>query len=312
MLSLKTIDGPYGRARNYLAHQDPEMLVSLAHRVYDNQADKFIRYWFHADEDDPRNPHFPAIRPQIYNHEAMPYENLMLGYFTVWQGPENDACDSLMVQKRNEVLVGFSRDGFHWDRRFKQPFLPVCEDFHAWNAGNVQSVAGCPLIVGDSLYFYMSGRYNSKPKHDSNFATGLAMLRRDGFVSVRAGQEEGTLLTKPFRLDGAYLFVNADVCGKKSSLRVELLDESGQPVPGFTRRDCVVMKKVDSTKFLITWKGHSDVSSLKGKTVRVKFYLKEADLYSFWFSPWKTGESNGYTAGGGPGLSRTGRDTLVR
>lgn len=312
VLSLKTIDGPYGRARNYLAHQDPEMLVSLAHRVYDNQADKFIRYWFHADDDDPRNPQFPEIRPQIYNHEAMPYENLMLGYFTVWQGPENDACDSLMVQKRNEVLVGFSRDGFHWDRRFKQPFLPVCEDFHAWNAGNVQSVAGCPLIVGDSLYFYMSGRYNSKPKHDSNFATGLAMLRRDGFVSVRAGQEEGTLLTKPFRLDGAYLFVNADVCGKKSSLRVELLDESGQPVPGFTRRDCVVMKKVDSTKFLITWKGHSDVSSLKGKTVRVKFYLKEADLYSFWFSPWKTGESNGYTAGGGPGLSRTGRDTLVR
>ena len=39
--------------------------------------------------------------------------------------------------------------------------------------GNVQSTAGNPLIVGDSLYFYVSGRYNSKPVHDSNFATAL-------------------------------------------------------------------------------------------------------------------------------------------
>ena len=308
VLSLKTMDPEYGRARNYLAHEDPEMLVSLAHRVYDNHADKFIRYWFHSDEDDPRNPQFPDIRPQIYNHEAMAYENLMLGYFTVWQGPENDACDSLMVQKRNEVLVGFSRDGFHWDRTHKQPFLPVSEDFHAWNAGNVQSVAGCPLVVGDSLYFYMSGRYNSKPKHDSNFATGLAMLRRDGFVSVRAGQEEGTLLTRPFACDGAYFFVNADVRGKKSTLAVELLDEAGQPIPGFTKKDCIVMKRADSTKQLVTWKGHEDLSSLKGKTIRAKFYLKGGDLYAFWVSPWASGESRGYTAGGGPGLNACGVD----
>ena len=308
VLSLKTIDPEYGRARNYLAHEDPEMLVSLAHRVYDNHADKFIRYWFHSDEDDPRNPQFPDIRPQIYNHEAMAYENLMLGYFTVWQGPENDACDSLMVQKRNEVLVGFSRDGFHWDRTHKQPFLPVSEDFHAWNAGNVQSVAGCPLVVGDSLYFYMSGRYNSKPKHDSNFATGLAMLRRDGFVSVRAGQEEGTLLTRPFACDGAYFFVNADVRGKKSTLAVELLDEAGQPIPGFTKKGCIVMKRADSTKQLVTWKGHEDLSSLKGKTIRAKFYLKGGDLYAFWVSPWASGESRGYTAGGGPGLNACGVD----
>ncbi len=70
-------------------------------------------------------------------------------------------------------MIGWSKDGFHWNRENKTAFLPVSEDFHAWNAGNVQSTAGNPLIVGDSLYFYVSGRYNSKPKHDSNFATGL-------------------------------------------------------------------------------------------------------------------------------------------
>ncbi|MEB3372813.1 hypothetical protein SFC43_02705 [Bacteroides sp. CR5/BHMF/2] len=99
ILSLKTINDIYRRSRNYLEHEDPEMLVSLAHRVYDNQSDKFIRYWFHADDDDPRHPQFSELRPQIYNHEAMPYEGYMLGYFTVWQGPENNICDSLNIQK---------------------------------------------------------------------------------------------------------------------------------------------------------------------------------------------------------------------
>lgn len=88
------------------------MLVSLAHRVYDNKSDKFIKYWFNAEDDDPRHPDFPEIRPQIYNHEAMPYESSLIGYFTVWQGPENDACDRLNIQKRNEVLIGWSDDGF--------------------------------------------------------------------------------------------------------------------------------------------------------------------------------------------------------
>lgn len=308
VLSLKTMNGAYRRSRCYLAHEDPEMLVSLAHRIYDNQSDKFIRYWFHADDDDPRHPLFPELRPQIYNHEAMPYESRLLGYFTVWQGPENKDCDSLMIQKRNEVLIGWSRDGFHWNREVKQPFLPVSQDFHAWNAGNVQSTAGNPLIVGDSLYFYVSGRYNSKPEHDSNFSTGLALLRRDGFVSVRSSKKEGgSLTTAPLTCDGTHLFVNADC--RNGSLLVEILDENGSVIPGFSRQQCVRLKKVDSTRLEVQWKGEKQLSSLSGKNVRLKFYLYGSELYSFWFSPWETGESRGYTAGGGPGLDASGVDT---
>ena len=87
-----------------------------------------------------------------------------------------------------------------------------------------------------------------------------------------------------------------------------VLDEQGQPIPGFTRKDCVVMKKVDSTKHLVTWKDNPDLSPLAGKVIQAKFYLKEGDLYAFWISPWQTGESRGYTAGGGPGLNPCGVD----
>lgn len=312
VLSLKTINGKvYRRSRSYLAGEDPELIVSLAHRVYDNKSDKFIKYWFNAEDDDPRHPLFPNIRPQIYNHEAMAYERSLLGYFTVWQGPENDACDSLKIQKRNEVLIGWCDDGFNWKREFKRPFLSVSEDFKAWNAGNVQSVAGCPIIVGDSLYFYVSGRYNSKPEHDSNFSTGLATLRRDGFVSLKAGSREGKATTYPISVDSKYLFVNVDVRSKKSKLAVELLDADGKVIPGFSNKECVVIRSTNKTKQIVMWKNNQNLESLVGKNIRIRFYLTNGDLYSFWLSPWKTGESRGYTAGGGPGLSASGIDEYV-
>lgn len=310
VLSLKTINGTkYRRARCFLSHEDPEMLVSLAHRVYDNKSDKFIKYWFHAEDDDPRHPEYPNIRPQIYNHEAMPYENSMLGLFTIWQGPENNVCDSLMIQKRNEVLIGWSNDGFNWIRKNKKPFLSVSNDVKAWNAGNVQSTAGNPIIVGDSLYFYFSGRYNSKPLHDSNFATGLAMLRRDGFSSMQASKNGGTLITDVIKCEGKHLFVNVDLKDKKGKLEVELLNSKGEVIEGFSKNECVTLKSINNTKQIISWKGKSDFADLKDENIYIKFYLSGGDLYSFWISEFKSGESGGYTAGGGPSLNKQGIDT---
>lgn len=282
------------------------MLVSLAHRTFETTTDKYIKYWFHADDDDPRHPEFPEIRPQIYNHEAMPYESQTIGYFSVWQGPENNVCDSLNIQKRNEVLIGWSRDGFNWNRANKTPFLPVSTDRKAWNAGNIQSTNGNPLIVGDSLYFYVSGRYESKPIHDSNFATGLAMLRRDGFTSLKAEKKEGFLTTKLLSFDGNYLFVNTDV--SKGKLAVELIDEKGNVIQGFSKKDSRIIQKTNSTKQIVTWKSNTDLKTLSGKNIRIKFYLTNGDLFSFWVSPWQSGESRGFTAGGGPGLSISGVD----
>lgn len=142
---------------------------------------------------------------------------------------------------------------------------------------------------------------------DSYTSTGLATLRRDGFVSMH-GDKGGYLMTEKINFDGKYLFVNADV---KGTLTVELLDADGQPLEGFTKKDCVVIKKTDKTKLLISWKRNQDVASLVGKNVRLKFYLDNADLYAFWISPWQTGESRGYTGGGGPELSSSGMDIPI-
>ena len=55
----------------------------------------------------------------------------------------------------------------------------------SWNWANVQSAGGGCLIVGDQLYFYVSGR-QGRPGTDAPgvCSTGLATLRRDGFASM--------------------------------------------------------------------------------------------------------------------------------
>ena len=256
-----------------------------------------LQPWVAADRLDPRNPdpRFKHIEPQLYNLDVFPYESLLVGLFTIWQGPDNETCQALGIHKRNEVLVGFSRDGFHWDRSNRERFLGVSEDPKAWNAGNVQSAGGGCLVVGDKLYFYCSGR--TMQPADSG-ATGLATMRRDGFASMDAGDAQGSLTTKLLRFSGANLFVNLD--SQKGGLQVEVMDEQGKVIEEFSREKCLPLVG-DSTKVMVRWRGGKDFSSLAGKPVRLRFYLTKGSLYSFWVGDAK-GASNGYVGAGGPGF----------
>lgn len=308
VLSMRYSTSVSSRSRSYLEHEDPEMVVSLAHRIRKDANDKYMRFWFTPDDKELRHPKYPEVEPGIYNFDAIAYESIMLGFYSAWCGPENNICARDGIQKRNIVSLGYSRDGFHFFRPTHQAFMNVNEAEGAWNWGNMQSINGVPLIVGDSLYFYSSGRRLNDIMWDSYTSTGLATLRRDGFVSMRAAAKEGFLVTEKLIFDGKYLFVNADVAGKHASLAVEVLDENGNTIPGFTRKECIALKKTDATKCRIVWKDNDRIEVLAGKPVRLKFYLTNGDLYAFWISPWETGESRGYTAGGGPGLHPSGID----
>lgn len=305
-LSMRFSTPVSSRSRGYIEHQDPEMLVSLAHRIRKDADDKFVRFWFTPDDKELRHEKYPEVEPGIYNFDAIAYESIILGFYSAWAGPENNVCERDGIQKRNVISLGYSRDGFHFARPTHQPFMNVNETDGAWNWGNMQSVNGVPLIVGDSLYFYSSGRRLSDIFWDSHMSTGLAMLRRDGFVSMQADKHEGFLTTETLSFDGNYLFVNTDV--RHGKLAVEVLDENGNVIEGFSKRESRIIQKNNSTKQQVAWKSHTDLSSLAGKNIRLKFYLTQGNLYAFWISPWQSGESRGYTAGGGPNLSATGID----
>jgi hypothetical protein len=261
--------------------------------------------WVKADSSDYAAEEF-NVRPELYNLDCVAYESVMLGLFAIWRG------ESSVREKINEVTVGFSRDGFHWDRPDRRPFLPVAARQGEWNWANVQSAGGGCLIVGDSLYFYASGRQGVAGSNAPGIcSTGLATLRRDGFVSMdwlpddpsairrRSSDAGGQLTTRPLRFSGEHLFVNADLGA--GSLRVEVLDESSRVIEPLSLQQCVPVSG-DGTRLAVRWTAGS-LASVAGRPVRFRFSMTRGRLYAFWVSPWPTGESRGFVAAGGPGFA---------
>lgn len=244
-------------------------------------------YWTGADSRDiPRADY--GIPTQLYNLDGLAYESLMLGFFSIWYGQPPPR------PKPNQVLLGFSRDGWSWYRPDRRPFCGVSENPEDWNYGNVQSVVGACLVMGDTLYFYVSGRSKR------GGVTGLATLRRDGFASVDASAETGTLTTRPVRFKGKYLFVNLDC--PHGELRAEALDAKGNVIAPFSADRCRPLS-VNKTLQAVTWKGAKDLSPLAGKNVRFRFHLRNGRLYAFWVGPDTSGASHGYIGAGGPGFT---------
>jgi len=277
--------GYLGRIRNFLAVDDLATGLSKWNESVP---------WVGADRLDGRRVDINA-RPQLYQLDAFPYESVMVGLFTIWQG------QFVNREKPNQVSVGFTRDGFHWHRPWRGTFLGHNETPGAWNFANVQSAGGGCLVVGDRLYFYVSGREGDPNRRISgNTTTGLATLRRDGFASMDAAGFPGMLTTRPVKYSGKHLFVNVNsVAGE---LKVEILDEKGSPIPGFTKADAYPIR-TDNTLQMVEWTSGSDISRLANRPIRFRFHLREGSLYSFWVSPDESGASHGYVAAGGPGFT---------
>ncbi len=291
--------------------RDNDSALNRIRRYYESPAFGTARWtqdepvrWVAADALDEvrEGGNVPA---ELYNLDAVAYESIMLGMFTIFRGEPSNR------EKPNDICAGFSRDGFHWSRPSRDAFIGVSERQGDWNWANVQSAGGVCLVVGDRLHFYVSGRAGiagtSLPGRSS---TGLATLRRDGFASVTDVWPAGltrpitrypsTLITRPVRFSGAHCFLNADVAG---SLRVELLDREGRALPGFTA-DRSTPIAGNHTRHPLAWSGAS-IASLAGTAVRFKFVLDRARLFAFWVSPSARGESRGYLGAGGPGYPGT-------
>jgi hypothetical protein len=255
--------------------------------------------WTGADSADLRRPDYNTP-PELYCLDCVAYESVVLGMFTIWHGERPER------EKPNDISLGYSRDGFHWARPSRDAFIGVSEDPKAWNWANVQSAGGCCLVVGDTLYFYVSGRQGEPGTNRPGVcSTGLATLRRDGFASltddhatpqpVRVSSLPSSVTTRPLRFSGAHLFVNAAVTG---SLRVDVLDAAGRVLPGFAAAQCTSVQG-NATKLRVDWPG-AKLGSLAGETIRFRFRLDRGRLYSFWVGATPAGASGGYVGAGGP------------
>lgn len=220
------------------------------------------------------------------------------------------------VPKITELNLAYSRDGWHWHRPDRRAFIPA-ERRDVWDRGYVQPVGGLCTLHGDTLWFYYTGFQGNADRKNQPFletgmydrgSTGVAFLRRDGFVSLDADATGGEVLTRPVTFKGKHLFVNVDA--PEGRLRAELVDDAGNALAPFTLDACRALS-TDSTLAQVTWEGGEDLSAFAGKPVRFRFHLANGKLYAFWVSQDKSGRSNGYVAAGGPGYTGNRRVILV-
>ena len=90
------------------------------------------------------------------------------------------------------------------------------------------------------------------------------------------------MLTKPLTFDGTLLELNF-ATSAAGSIRVEIQAEDGKPISGFSLEECPELFG-DSVMRTVVWNNNPSLSALAGKSVRLLFELKDADLYSFQFT----------------------------
>lgn len=192
-----------------------------------------------------------------------------------------------------------SRDGMVWQRYEAGPWVRLGVK-GAFDSRRIYLVHG--LVPGadeHELYMYYLGCSDTHGwgRDDRNnrllTAAGLAptgpnaisrlVLRRDGFVSVRAGLAQGEFTTPPLRFSGEQLLLNVDT-SSSGEARVEIQDENGKPIPGFALEDCDLIHSANEIHRPVRWNGKSDLRSLAGRPVRLRFVLRDLDLYAFQFA----------------------------
>ncbi|MHC4879184.1 MAG: hypothetical protein ACYTGL_22245 [Planctomycetota bacterium] len=179
-----------------------------------------------------------------------------------------------------DIVFMATRPGSNqYHRHFREAFIRPGLGSRGWsNRANyitLNAVQTSPTQM--SMFMYGGGHYR---------------LRLDGFVSVHAGYDEGEFVTQPFRFSGGELEINYSTSGA-GRLRVEIQDEAGKPVPGFTLDDSRVIYGDDIAR-IVKWEQGTDVSSLSGRPVRLRFVMNEADLFSLKFNePTETTQTSG-------------------
>jgi len=200
---------------------------------------------------------FPDRRPSLANSPLGDYGGGM-----IWQ------CKDLIVQN-NVLYVYYSgTEGIHrsiWDTRAKRLAQTGLESV---------------IVEGSGFQPFNGALCRASWQFDRMYA----------LVSTAGGPTIGTAVTKPQELKGKRLRVNLVARPPKKVeqpgfdegyMQVELLDSQGKALPGFTRKDCPLLRG-DHGALEVKWSGGERIPE---EAKRAKFYLKRAFLYGFEFSP---------------------------
>jgi hypothetical protein len=89
------------------------------------------------------------------------------------------------------------------------------------------------------------------------------------------------MISKPLTFAGDELEINYRTSAA-GSVRVELQDVDGEPLTGFSAKHCQEITG-DEVERVVVWKHGAGVGRFAVQPIRLRFFLRDADLYSFRF-----------------------------
>ena len=181
----------------------------------------------------------------------------------------NDCSDGIFMT---------TRGGNQYDRRFMEGFLRPGIGLENWVSRTNYPALNVVPTGPTEMSFYANQNYGQPTAHLRRYS-----LRTDGFVSINAPYAGGELLTRPLRFRGNQLRLNFSTSAA-GGVRIEIQNAHGKPLPGFALSDSVELigNEIERAGH---WKSGSDVSRLAGQTIRLRFVMKDADLYALRFGP---------------------------
>lgn len=247
----------------------------------------------------------PTWRAECYNIAVFPYEGVYIALPQMYYPTGTDLPDRRNTDGFHLIQLAVTRDLVKWTRLGdRQPFIGPSRIDHGrvgvFDRGQL-CVTNRPVEHGDELWFYYSGlKWRSGPyelnadgtprdsatlsaEEKADLAEGwgaacLAVLRRDGFISLDA-DTEGYVLTQPMKMAGKGLFLN--LATAQGQATVEVLDDQLNPMPNFSRNDSLPVQG-DAARSPARWKGGDDISALAGRAISLKIHVTRASLYAFW------------------------------
>ncbi|MEZ5354264.1 MAG: hypothetical protein R2762_16625 [Bryobacteraceae bacterium] len=176
----------------------------------------------------------------------------------------------------SDAVLFTTRGGARYDRTFLESFLRPGLGMENWTSRTNYPALNVVQTGPAEMSFYVNRNYGQPTAYIARYA-----LRLDGFAALHAGFSGGEMLTRPLRFSGSELELNYSTSAA-GGIRVEIQDENGAPIPGYALEDSreIIGDQIERTA---SWKSGSGVAALAGRTVRLRFALKDSDLFSFRF-----------------------------
>ncbi len=291
---VPSVNGPFD-SQNVSFWSEQEKKYLCYFRVWEEVAGKKYRSVARAVSDDFLHWQQPVVmdfgntpREQLYTNQTAPYFRAPHIYISVAarfmphrQVLTEEQARNLHVDPRyfrdcSDAVLMSSRGGNRYFRTFMEGFVRPGIGLDNWVSRSNYPALNIVPTGPEEMSLYLNQDYAQPTAHLHRYS-----LRTDGFVSVNAPYSGGTLTTRPFRFHGDTLFLNFSTSAAGYIL-VEILDEQGTPIPGYTKEEAreLIGNEIDKA---VPWPGDQTLSPLRGRTIRLRFFMKDADLYSFRF-----------------------------